>query len=699
MEYKFKLSKIHCAGCALALEQNLNGIEGVRAEINFVTKQLRLFIDTENPADTLTEVKIAVTKFDHSIELLDNDSLDESLKKEKDLRMINICRYSASVVFLILGALLDLGWLKITFFAVAYLASAYDVLWGAILNLKNKNVFDEKLLMSVASVGAFVIGEYVESICVMVLYGIGEIFENFAVDKSRNRVKSLLEIKQPFANVYDGETDIKVPLEMVGIGALIHIKPGERVPLDGVVVDGTSYLDVSAITGESREKIVSSGDEILSGSINGSSLLLVKVTKLEKDSTVSRIIDMVQNATESKAKTEKFISKFSKVYTPIVFALAIMLAFIPPIILGFDQFSKFAYRALCFLVVSCPCALVISVPLAFFAGIGSLARCGVLVKGASFVEALAKIDSVIFDKTGTLTSGVFEISEIYVAKEHTEEEVLELAAYAENFSNHKIAKSIKKLYNEKNPNKPVNSAWISDYKELAGLGIEANIFGQDVLVGNGELLRKHSINFPDVHKAGSVLHISSAEDYYGYIVVCDEIKKDSIKAVKDLQKLGLGIENIALSTGDEHNSARLVADKIGIENVYSGLLPDEKVEIIKRQTEKNKIVAFVGDGINDAPSIAISNVGVAMGGFGTDVAVEASDVVIMTDEPSKVALAIKKSKKTHKIAKQNIIGSIAVKVLILALIGFGFSGMWLAVFADVGVSLLAVLNSLRAMLK
>lgn len=697
MEYKFRLSKIHCAGCALALEQNLNEIEGVRAEISFVTKQLKLFIDTENPAETLTEVKIAVTKFDSSVELLDVDDKDDYAKQEKNRRLINICRYSGSIIFMILGLILDVMWIKIVFFATSYFASAYDVLWGAILNLKNKNIFDEKLLMSVASVGAFAIGEYVESICVMVLYGVGEIFENFAVDKSRNRVKSLLEIKQPYANVYDGEADRQVPLENIGVGALIHIKPGERVPLDGIVVDGTSYLDVSAITGESREKIVTVGDDVLSGSINGSSLLLVKVTKLEKDSTVSRIIDMVQNATESKAKTEKFISRFSKIYTPIVLGLAILIAFVPPIFFGFDQFLKYAYRALCFLVVSCPCALVISVPLAFFAGIGAMARAGVLVKGASFVEALAKSNVVIFDKTGTLTTGVFEIGEIYAAKDHTEEELLELAAYAENFSNHKIAKSIKKLYNEKNPSKPVNSAWISDYKELAGLGIEANIFGQEVLVGNGELLKNHSITFPDVQKAGSVLHICSGEDYYGYIVVCDEIKKDSALAIKNLQNLG--IQNIALSTGDEQNSARLVADKIGIENIYSGLLPDEKVEIIKRQIEKGKRVAFVGDGINDAPSIAVSNVGLAMGGFGTDVAVEASDVVIMTDEPSKVAVAIKKAKKTHKIAKQNIIGSIAVKVLILALIGFGFSGMWLAVFADVGVSLLAVLNSLRAMLK
>ena len=697
MEYKFRLSKIHCAGCAVALEQNLNEIEGVRAEISFVSKQLKLFIDSENPAETLTMVKLAVTNFDHSIEIYDYDESDLVDEKEKNQKIIDVCRYSFSVIFLILGLFIEIMWLKVIIFGLAYAASSYDVIWGAIQNFRGKNIFDEKLLMSVASIGAFAIGQFVESICVMVLYGIGQIFENVAVEKSRNRVKSLLEIKQPYANVYDGESDRQVSLEMVGIGALIHIKPGEKIPLDGVVVEGTSYLDVSVLTGETREKIVSVGDEVLSGSINGSSLLLVKVTKLEKDSTVSKIIDMVQNATESKAKTEKFVSKFSKYYTPTVLVMAVLLAFIPPIFSGYKNFSVFAYRALCFLVVSCPCALVISVPLAFFAGIGSMARTGVLVKGATFVESLAKVDSVIFDKTGTLTTGIFEINEIYAAKEHTEEEILELAAYAENFSNHKIAKSIKKLYNEKRPDKPVNSAWISDYSELAGLGIEANIFGQNVLVGNAELLKKHGINFPNVQKAGTVLHISADEEYYGYIVICDEIKKDSKLAVQSLKELK--IQNIALSTGDEQNSAVLVADKIGIENVYAGLLPDEKVEIIKKQTEKGKVVAFVGDGINDAPSLAVSNVGISMGGFGTDVAIEASDLVIMTDEPSKVAVAIKKAKKTYGIAKQNIIGSILIKALVLGLIGFGFSGMWLGVFADVGVSLLAVLNSLRAMLK
>lgn len=697
MEYKFRLSKIHCAGCALALEQNINAIEGVRAEINFVTKTLSLFIDTENPAATLTAVKIEITKFDHSIELLDYDDNGDNLKKEKKQRIIDISRFSLSILLLLVGFILKVKWLKISIFAISYLLSAYNVIWGAILNFRGKNIFDEKLLMSLASIGAFIIGEYLEAVCVMVLYGIGEIFEGVAVDKSRHRVQSLLEIKQPFANVYDGETDRKVELKYVGVGALIHIMPGERVPLDGVVVDGTSYLDVSAITGESRERIVTQGDEILSGSINGSSVLLVKVTKLEKDSTVSKIIDMVQNATETKAKSERFISKFSKIYTPAVIVCAIMLAFIPPIFSGFSNFTDYAYRALCFLVVSCPCALVISVPLTFFAGIGSMARMGILVKGANFVELLAGPDSVIFDKTGTLTTGVFEISEIYAAKGHKKDEILEFAAYAENFSSHKIAKSIKKLYNEKYPDKPVNLAWISDYNEIAGKGIEANIFGIDVLVGNAGFLKEHSIRLANVKKAGTILHIAGGGEYFGYIVISDEIKKDSKKAIAELEKLG--IKNIAMSTGDEKSSAGLVADSIGIRNVYSGLLPEGKLEIVENLKHKNKKTIFVGDGINDAPSLATADVGISMGGFGSDASIEASDVVIMTDEPSKVAVAIKKAKKIRRIAKQNIIGSIAIKLIILSIIGLGFSGMWLAVFADVGVSMIAIINSLRAMLK
>ena len=455
---------------------------------------------------------------------------------------------------------------------------------------------------------------------------------------------------------------------------------------------------MSALTGETKERIVKPGDEVLSGSINVSSVLTVKVLKTEKDSTVSKIVEMVQNATETKAKSEKFISKFSKGYTPTVLVLAVMIALVPPIFSAFLNFVDYLYRALCFLVVSCPCALVISVPLSYFAGIGACAKAGIMVKGANYLEALAKVDAVVFDKTGTLTEGRFEISEIYATSGHSNDELVEIAAYAENYSNHKIAKSILKAYKEVFHGKDINGAWIDDYQELAGFGIKANIFMQPVLVGNAKLLRQEGVSFVELsNKAGTVLYIATGGEFAGYIVISDVTKKDSRQAIDDIKKLG--ISDISICTGDEENVARAISLNLGIKNYYSGLLPEGKVDIITDKVQDGKTVAFVGDGINDAPSLANSNVGIAMGALGSDIAIESADVVVMTDEPSKVAKAIKKAKKTRKIVLQNIIGSIGIKVLVLGLVSFGFAGMWLAVFADVGVSLLAVLNSLRTMIR
>ncbi len=696
MQYKFKLLKIHCAGCALALEQNLNTIEGVHAEISFVTKVLKLEIETENPAETLTTVKMAIEEFDHSIEIVDYVSDEDIAEKEKRERKLNIIKLSVAAVVLIVNLFIPVFWLKVVIFAFDYLLVAYKVLIKAGKNLIKGKVFDENFLMAIASLGAFVIQEFIEAIAVMLLFGIGEILEELAVSKSRKTIKSLLEIKQPYANLVRGEEEEKVSLSEVSVGDMIRVLPGERIPLDGEVLDGTSNLDMSALTGETKEKIVQVGDEVLSGSINGASPLLIKVTKLEKDSTVSKIVDMVEKATETKAKSEKFISKFSKWYTPIVIALAAIIMFIPPIFSGYKDFVTYAYRALSFLVVSCPCALVISVPLTYFAGIGSFARMGVLVKGASFVEELAKVDAVVFDKTGTLTNGDFEVTEIVALNGHSEDEVLETIAYAESFSNHRIARSIVKLYNEKSK-KPVNTAWISDYTEIAGKGISASIFMQEVLVGNAKLLKDNEINFFEIQRTGTVIYVAIAGECAGYIVLEDTVKKDSVNAIKSLY--ALGIKDISISTGDEESVAKEICGKLAIKNCYSGLLPEDKVLIIADKVQEGKTVAFVGDGINDAPSIANANVGIAMGGLGSDIAVETADVVLMTDEPSKVTSAIKKARKTHKIVLQNIIGTIAIKILVLALIGFGFAGMWLAVFADVGVNLLAVFNSLRAMLK
>lgn len=696
MQYKFKLLKIHCAGCALALEQNLNQIEGVHAEISFVTKVLKLDIETEDPATTLTDVKMAIENFDHSIEIVDYVSDEDIAIKEKRERNLNIIKLVVAAVILIINIFIPVKWLKIIIYVFDYVLVSYKVLIKAGRNILKGKVFDENFLMTVASLGALVISEFVEAVSVMLLFGIGEILEEIAVNKSRKTIKSLLEIKQPYANLVVGDEEQKVGLSEVSIGDLIRIKPGERIPLDGKVLDGTSNLNMSALTGETKEKIVQPGDDVLSGAINGASVLLVEVTKLEKDSTVSKIVDMVEKATETKAKSEKFISKFSKWYTPIVIVLAVLIMFIPPIFSGYKNFVTYAYRALSFLVVSCPCALVISVPLTYFAGIGSFARIGVLVKGASFVEELAKVDAVVFDKTGTLTKGDFEVTEIRSFGEHTEDEVLETAAYAESFSNHRISGAIIHTYKEKTK-KEINTAWINDYVEHAGKGISANIFMQEALVGNAKLLKEHDIKFFEVARVGSVLYVAIAGECAGYIVIEDTLKTDAANAIRGIRDLG--VKDISLCTGDEENVSKNICDKLAIKNCYSGLLPEDKVLIITDKVQEGKTVAFVGDGINDAPSIANANVGLAMGGLGSDVAIETADIVLMTDEPSKVPVAIKKAKKIHRIVLQNIVGSIAIKALTLALIGFGFSGMWLAVFADVGVNLLAVLNSLRAMLK
>ncbi len=698
MQYKFRLDKLHCAGCALALEQNLNTLDGVSAKISFVTKVLELEIETEKPAETLSMVKVAIKKFDSMVEILPYEKqLDEDtlLKYE---RIFNCTRYLIAFLLLISNIFMQTMWVKILVYAFAYVIVAYNVVIHAFKNVLHAKFSDENFLMSVASIGAFVIGEYVEAIAVMLLFGIGEILENLAVSKSRRTITAVLEIKQPYANLVVGDTEEKVDLSRVRVGDIIRIKPGERIPLDGVVVDGVSYLDMSALTGETKEKIVQKNEKVLSGSINVSSVLLVKVEKLEKDSTVSKIVDLVQNATETKAKSEKFISKFSRVYTPTVLVLALIIMFIPPIFSGYSNFVTYAYRALCFLVVSCPCALVISVPLSYFAGIGACAKNGIVVKGANFLEELSMVDAVVFDKTGTLTEGNFEISEIYATSGHSNDELVEVAAYAENFSNHKIAKSIIKAYKEVFHGKDINSAWIDDYKEMAGLGIKANIFMQPVIVGNAKLLKQEGVSFVELsNKAGTVLYIAIGGEFAGYIVVSDTVKKDSKNAVSEIKNLG--ISDISICTGDEENVAKAISANLGIKNYYSGLLPEEKVDIITDKVQSGKKVAFVGDGINDAPSLANSNVGIAMGALGSDIAIESADVVIMTDEPSKVAKAIKKARKTRKIVLQNIIGSIGLKLLILGLISFGFAGMWLAIFADVGVSLLAVLNSLRTMIK
>ncbi len=570
-------------------------------------------------------------------------------------------------------------------FVSAYIILGYDIVLRAVKNLFKGHVFDENFLMAVASIGAFIVGEHPEAVAVMLFYQIGESLQDMAVEKSRKSITELMDIRPDYANIETDGQIKRISPDEVSIGDIIIVKNGEKIPLDGVVVSGESYLDTSALTGESVPRAVRADDEALSGSINTGSPLRIRVTKAYHDSTVSKILEMVESAQGKKAKSEKFITAFARIYTPIVVCLAALLMFIPPLALH-DEFSKWIYRGLIFLVVSCPCALVVSIPLGFFAGIGCASRNGILVKGGNYLEALSKLESVVFDKTGTLTKGEFRVSRICGADE---KELLKLAAYAEYYSNHPIAVSIKSAYGE------IDKDEISDYTEYSGMGISAKINGHEVLAGNAKLLK--GIDVPDAAESGSVVYVAQDGKYMGYIVISDEIKPDSRLTIEGLN--AAGVSTIML-TGDAEKSAADVAGRLGIREYHAQLLPQDKVakteEIISRKSG-NRTCAFVGDGINDAPVLSLADIGVAMGGLGADSAIEAADIVLMTDEPSKLLKGIKISKKTMGIIKQNIAFALGIKALVMVMSALGLSTMWMAIFADVGVALLAVLNALRAL--
>ena len=577
-------------------------------------------------------------------------------------------------------------------YIISYIILGYEVIGEAIENITKGEVFDENFLMSVATIGAFIIGEFPEAVAVMLFYQVGELFQDYAVDKSRKSISDLMDIRPDFANVErEGKLE-KVEPTSVEIGEVIIVKPGEKVPLDGYVVEGKSSLDTKALTGESLPRDVIEGDNILSGCINLSGVIKIKVTKEYGESTVSKILDLIENASSQKSKSENFITKFAKYYTPIVVFIALILAILPPIILKDGSFSTWVYRALSFLVVSCPCALVISIPLSFFGGIGGASKIGILIKGSNYLEKLANIDTMVFDKTGTLTEGVFEVQKIS-AIGIDKEELLKTTAYAENYSNHPISLSVKKAYNKK-----IDEEKISDVQELPGLGVSVKIEGKSVLVGNEKLLNDRKIGFGKSNDIGTVIYVAIDNKYAGYIVIADKIKADSIKAVEDLKKNN--IKQIVMLTGDRKDAGEEVAKKLGIDDVYTELLPDGKVEKVKKllnSKDKKGMLAFVGDGINDAPVLAISDVGIAMGGLGADATIEVADVVLMTDEPSKIVKAIQVSKKTMRIVKENIVFAIIVKIAVLILSAIGISTMWEAVFADVGVSVIAIINALRAL--
>lgn len=577
-------------------------------------------------------------------------------------------------------------------YIIAYIIVGFEIVVKAIKNIFKGEIFDENFLMTVATIGAFAIGEFPEAVAVMLFYQVGELFQSYAVDKSKKSISKLMDIRPDFANVERNEKIEKLSPEQVKIGEIIIVKPGEKVPLDGIIKKGKTTLDTKALTGESLPKEVCEGEEILSGCINLTGVIKIEVTKEFGESTVSKILDLVENASSKKSKSENFITTFAKYYTPVVVIIAVIIAILPPIIINGAEFSDWIYRALSFLVVSCPCALVISVPLSFFGGIGGASRVGILIKGGNYLEALSKTETIVFDKTGTLTEGTFEVQEINevgIGKD----ELLKIVAYAENYSNHPISLSIKKAYKG-----TIDEEKIQKTQELSGLGIIAKIEDKEVLVGNEKLMNEKQINFSKCDKIGTILYVAINRKYAGYILIADKIKKDSTIAITELKRNN--IKQIIMLTGDKKQVGEDVAQKLGVDKVYTELLPQDKVqkieEIIKNKNKKSKL-AFVGDGINDAPVLALADVGIAMGALGSDAAIEAADVVLMTDEPSKIVKAIQISKKTMKIVMENIIFAIFIKVLVLILSAIGVATMWEAVFADVGVSIIAILNALRAL--
>ena len=600
-------------------------------------------------------------------------------------------RIIVSGILLLFSLLVDINvkYINSIIFIVAYLIIGYDILLKALKNIKRGKVFDENFLMSVATVGALCIGNLPEAVSVMLFYQVGELFQSYAVNKSRKSVASLMDIRPDYANVIRNDKHIKVDPNEVNIEEIILIKPGEKIPLDGVIVEGSSMLNTLALTGESVPRRVEKGDEVLSGCINNESVLKVKVTKKFGESTVSKILDLVENASSRKSNSEAFITKFAKYYTPIVCGIALVLAILPPIILN-QEFNTWIYRALSFLVVSCPCALVVSIPLSFFGGIGASSSIGVLVKGSNYLEALSNIEIVVCDKTGTLTEGVFKVQKIN-AISMSDEELLKYAAYAESFSNHPIAMSLKEAYHKK-----IDSKKVTDTKEISGKGVEAKVYGKKVLVGNDKLMKDMNIKYDKCDNIGTIVYVIVDNKYSGYIVISDKIKDDSYEAVKGLK--ANNIKKLVMLTGDKKDISKVVSEELKLDEYHSELLPQDKVKCVEKlmlEKSKDGKLLFVGDGINDAPVLALSDIGVAMGGLGSDAAIEAADVVIMTDEISKISKAISISRKTMRIVKENIVFAITVKIAVLVLSALGIATMWSAVFADVGVSVIAILNALR----
>ncbi|MDP4145547.1 MAG: heavy metal translocating P-type ATPase [Bacillota bacterium] len=692
---EFILQGLHCANCAAKIERAVSNISGVRSvSIDFIPKKLRLEASSEKQLKKIIDESIKIiNKIEPEVTVVDGNTHTTSYEKQfEKQRIIQIIRVGIGLIVYLAALFLNLSSMveKMVFLFV-YLLVGIEVLIMAIRNISEGQIFDENFLMCISTLGAFSINQFPEGTAVMLFYQIGELFQDMAVDNSRKSIVSLMDIRPDYANLKLGNKIRKVSPEKVSVGDFIIIKPGEKVPLDGMITNGKSMVDTSAITGESRPKELQANSEILSGFVNKNGVLTAKVTREYKDSTVAKILNMVQNASSRKAPAEKFITKFARYYTPVVILLAISIAVLPGLFITGIPASVWVYRALVFLVVSCPCALVISIPLSFFSGIGAASKKGILVKGSNYLEALNKVDTVVFDKTGTITKGNFRVTEIRTKGDIPKELLLEYAAYAEAYSNHPIALSILECYGKR-----VNHGAIQQHYEIAGCGIKARINGHRFAIGNSKLMRNESILEEVVECPGSVIYCSLDGRYVGSIIICDEIKQDAKEAIKKLKRMG--IKKTILLTGDNRVISKNVAKTLGFDEVYSELLPNEKVEQLQyinlKKRTKGKTV-FVGDGINDAPVLAMADIGIAMGALGADAAIEASDVVIMTDEPSKVAAAISIAKSTKIIVWENIFIALGVKAVVLMLGAVGMATMWEAVFADVGVAFIAVLNASR----
>ena len=690
---KLYVKNLDCANCANKIEAYVRKMDNIRdASMNFSHGVLFVELqDASRSEETIKAVMAVIPTLEDGVTV----ELEKSTEEEKPSRMFSFqenARLYLGILLFAAAVVLEAQSWSVWLFLAAYVMAGGKVVYIALRNILKGEVFDENFLMSVATIGALAIGSYEEAVAVMIFYEIGEMFQSYAVNRSRKSISSLMNIRADYANLWKDGKEVRVSPEAVGLHDLIVIKPGERVPLDGVIVEGTSSLDTSALTGESLPRDVGVQDEVLAGVVNLSGVLKVEVSKEYGESTVSRILELVENASSKKAPMEKFITRFAKVYTPTVVFLAIALVVLPMLFIPDAVFADWLYRALTFLVVSCPCALVISVPLGMFAGIGAASKSGILIKGGNYLEALKDIDTVVFDKTGTLTKGVFTVTQIH-AIQRSADELLEMAAYAENYSTHPIALSIRKAYA-----KTIDAERLSRYEEVAGNGIHVQLDQHELLVGNYKLMQANGITYEENDALGTIVHIAVDGTYEGYIVIDDEIKETSKEAITSLKSSG--VKKCVMLSGDRYKVGEHVASVLGLDEVHMQLLPADKVEkveeLLQQESEHGKL-AFVGDGINDAPVLARADIGVAMGGIGSDAAIEAADVVLMKDDPSALSTAIRIAGKTMQILWQNIVFSLGIKVVILILTAFGMANMWMGVFADVGVTLIAILNSMRAL--